>query len=80
MRSKYLICMAINIRLLLLGCERFVLMKKLIRKLEAFHLKYSRRILKVKLIDVLDDHIINSSVIEQLYNNKSIDNSIVRRR
>lgn len=67
----------IPIRLLLWGCERWVLAKKL-KKLEVLHLRCVRSILKIKWIDVMNEIITNKHILER-FDIKFLSNYTIRR-
>ena len=78
--SKYLIFKAIPCNLLLLGCESWALRKSLLASLEVFLHRGIRRILKIRMIKVIEQHITNSSIREKFYNIPTIKNQISLRQ
>ena len=78
--SKYLIYMAVPVNLLLWGCESWALTKVSLKKLEVFHMRSLRRILKIKWSDVIDEKITNVSVRKNFNNIRNIDSLIAKRR
>ena len=79
-RSKYLIYMAIPMNLLTWGCESWALTKILIKKLEVFHMRSIRRILRIKWSDVMEDRIRNSKVRRMFYNINTVEIQMAKRR
>ena len=79
-RSKYLIYMSILMNLLTWGCESWALTKLLIKKLEVFHMRSIRRILRIKWSDVMEDRIRNSKVRRMFYNINTVEIQIAKRR
>ena len=67
--------MTTSISLLLLGCENWALTKKLLQKLELFHLTCIRIIMKIISSDVVKE---NKDVLNR-FNSKYIANDIPRR-
>ena len=66
--SKYLLLRAIHCNLLLWGCEIWALRKSLLASLGVFLHRGIRRILKVKMCQVFEQHITNTSIREKFYN------------
>ena len=79
-RSKYLIYMSIPMNLLTWGCESWALTKILIKKLEVFHMRSIRRILRIKWSEVMEDRIRNSKVRRMFYNINTVEIQIAKRR
>ena len=79
-RSKYLIYMAIPMNLLTWGCESWALTKILIKKLEVFHMRSIRRILRIKWSEVMEDRIRNSKVRRMFYNINTVEIQMAKRR
>ena len=63
--AKVLIYLAILVNLLLWGCQSWALTKVLTKKLEVFHMRCLRRILKIKWDDVREIKIKNIQVREK---------------
>ena len=78
--SKYLLFRAIPCNLLLWGCESWSLRKTLLDSLEVFLHRGIRRILRIKMSQVIDRHIKNASIREKFYNIPTIKNQIVFRQ
>ena len=78
--SKYLLFRAIPCNLLLWGCKIWALRKSLLASLEVFLHRGIRKILKVKMCQVFEQHIINTSIREKLYNIPMIKNQISLRQ
>ena len=74
--SKYLLFQAIPCNLLMWGCESWALRKTLLDSLEVFLHRGLRRILRIKMSQVIDQHIKNASIREKLYNITTIKNQI----
>ena len=79
-RSKYLIYMAIPMNLLTWGCESRALTKICFKKLEVFHIRSIRNILKIKWSEVMEDRIRNSKVRRMFYNINTVEIQIAKRR
>ena len=54
--------------LLLWGCESWALRKSLLASIEVFLHRGIRRILKIRMIEVIKQHITNTSIKEKFYN------------
>ena len=74
--SKYLLFKAIPCNLLLWGLEIWDLRKSLLASLEVFLHRGIRRILKIRMSKVIEQHITNTSIREKLYNIPTIKNQI----
>ena len=74
--SKYLLFRAIPCNLLLWGCEIWALRKSLLAYLEVFLHREIRRILKVKMCQVFEQHIKKTSIMEKFYDIPTIKNQI----
>ena len=74
--SKYMLLWAIPCNLLLWGCEIWALQKSLLASLEVFLHSIIRRILKIKMCQVIDQHIKNTSIREMFYNILTVQNQI----
>ena len=74
--SKYLLFRAIPCNLLLWLCESWALRKTFLDFLEVFLHKGIRRILRIKMSQVIDRHIENASILEKFYNILKIKNQI----
>eukprot|EP00956_Cyclotella_meneghiniana_P019936 scaffold34652_cov36-Cyclotella_meneghiniana.AAC.1 len=74
--TKHLFYLAIPINLLLWGCESWALKKSSLKKLEAFHHRSIRRILKINMTQVREDKIRNEKIREQFHNIPDIGNLI----
>ena len=66
--SKHLLFKAIPCNLLLWGCESWALRKSLLASIEVFLHRGIRRILKIRMIEVIKQHITNTSIKEKFYN------------
>ena len=66
--SKYSIYMAIPMNLLTWGCESWTLTRVLIKKLEVFHIRSIRIILRIKWSEVMEEIMRNSKVRRMFYN------------
>ena len=75
--SKYLLFRSIPCNLLLWGCNIWTLRKSLLASLEVFLHMGIRIILKVKMCQVFEQRITNTSMRENLYNIPTIKNQIV---
>ena len=60
--SKHLLFKAIPCNLLLRGCERWALQKSLLASLEVFLHIGIRRILKIRMSEVIEQHIAKTSI------------------
>ena len=78
--SKYLLFQAIPCNLLMWGCKSWALRKTLLESLEVFLHRGIRRILRIKMCQVIDRHIKNASIREKFYNLPTIKNQIVFRQ
>ena len=78
--SKYLLFRAIPCNLLLWGCESWYLRKTLLESLEVFLHRGIRRILRIKMSQVIGRHIKNASIREKFYNIPTIKNQIAFRQ
>ena len=65
--SKYLIFMAIPINLLLFGCESWALRKALLRKMEVFVHRNVWKILKITIVQVMENRIRNEKIRTLFY-------------
>ena len=74
--SKYLLFRATPCNLLLWGCKSCALRKSLLASLEVFLHRGISRILKVKMRQVFEQHITNTSIREKFYNIPTIKNQI----
>ena len=74
--SKYVLFRAIPCNLLLWGCEIWALRKSLLASLKFFLHRGIRRILKIKMGQVIDRHIKNISIREIFYNIRTVQNQI----
>ena len=64
MYSKYLLFKAIPCNLLLWGCKIWALRKSLLTSLGVFLNRGIRRILKIRMSEVIEQHITNTSIRE----------------
>ena len=71
--------MGVHLNLLLWGCESWALTKVSL-KMEVFHMRSLRKILKIKWSDVMEEKLINVSVRKKFNNIKNIDSLIAKRR
>ena len=78
--AKIKIYLAIPITLLLWGCQTWALTKVLTKKLEVFHMRCLRRILKIKWNDVREQKIRNSHVRKSFLNIDTLEYIISKRR
>ena len=78
--SKYLLFKAIPCNLRLWGCEIWALRKSLLASLEVFQHIWIRRILKIRMSEVIEQHITNTSIREKLYNIPTIKKQITPRQ
>ena len=78
--SKYLLFRAIPCNLLLCGCESWAIRKTLLDSLEVFLHRGIRRILRIKMCQVIDRHIKNASIRKKFYNIPRIKNQIAFRQ
>ena len=76
---KYLIFKAIPCNMLLRGCRRWALRKSLLVSLEVFLHIGIRRILKIRMIKVIEQHITKTSIREKFYNISTIKKQIALR-
>ena len=74
--SKYMLFQAIPCNLLLWECESWALRKSLLASLNVFLQRGIRRILKINMGQVIDQHIKNSSIREMFYNIPTVQNQI----
>ena len=72
--------MDVPLNLLLWGCEYWALTKVSLKKLEVFHMRSLRRILKIKWSDVMEEKITNDSLRKNFINIRKIDSLIANRR
>ena len=72
--NKYLIFWAIQINLLLWGCESWTLRKTTLNKLEVFLHQNIRKILRIDIAQVIDKIITNGSVRRRFFNIPTIRN------
>ena len=79
-RSKYLIYMAIPMNLLTWGCESRALTKICFKKLEVFHMRSIRSILRIKWSEVMEDRMRNSKIRRMFYNINTVEIQMVKRR
>ena len=80
MYSKYLIFKEICCNLLLWGCEIWALRKYLLASLEVFPHRGIKRVLKIKMCEVFEQHITNNSIRGKFYNIPTIKNQIALRQ
>ena len=78
--SKYLLFKAIPCNLLLWGCKSWALRKSLLASLEVFLHRGIRRILKIRMSEVIKQHITNTSIREKFYNIPTIKKQIALRQ
>ena len=76
MYTKHLFYLAIPVNLLLWGCETWALKKSSLIKLESFHHRSIRRILKINMIQVREEKISNKQVRKMFHNIPEIGNLI----
>ena len=74
--SKHLLFKAIPCNLLLWGCESWAFRKSLIASLGVFLHRGIRRILKIRISEVIEKHITNTSIREKFYNIPTIKKQI----
>ena len=79
-KSKYLIFKAIPINLLLWGCETWAIKQTHRDKLEAFLQRHLRRILKIPMSQVMEEHISSDQMREKFYNIPNITTMIAVRQ
>ena len=72
--SKYLIFKAISCNLLLWRCESWDLINSLLASLEVFLHRGIRRILKIRMSKVIEQHIINTSIQENFTTSQQLRN------
>ena len=65
--TKYLFYLAIPINLLLWGCESWALKKSSLLKLESFHHRSIRRILKINMTQVREEKITNAKIRQMFH-------------
>ena len=65
---KHLIFKAIPYNLLLWGCKIWALRKSILASLEVFLHRGIRRISKIRMSEVIKQHITNTSIREKFYN------------
>ena len=75
--SKYILFQAIPCNLLLWGCKIWALSKSLLTSLEVFLHRGIRRILRIKMSQVIDVQIKNGLIPEMFYNILTVHNQIV---
>ena len=80
MYSKYLLFKAIPCNLLLWGWESWALRKSILASLEVFLHRGIRRMLKIRMSEVIKQHITNTSIREKLYNIPTIKKQITLRQ
>ena len=78
--SMYLLFRAIPCNLLLWGCESWALQKTLLDYLKVFLHRGIRKILHIKMSQVINRHIKNASIREKFYNIPTIKNQIAFRQ
>ena len=76
MYSKYLLFKSIACNLLLWGCESWALKKSLLASLKVFLQRGIRRISKIRMSEVTEQHITNTSIQEKFYNVPTIKKKI----
>ena len=76
MYSKHLLFKAIPCNLLLWGCEIWALIKSLLASLEVFLHRGIRRILKIRMSELIEQHITNTSIRKKLFNIPTIKKQI----
>ena len=74
--SKYIIFRAFPTKLLLWGCKAWSLCATLKNNLEVFLQCHLRRILKISMSQVKEDHIHRADIREMFYNIPSVENTI----
>ena len=74
--SKYLLFHIIPIKLLLWGCENWLLRQSLLRQLEVFLHQNIRRILNLSMTDVNEGRKLNEKVCQMFYNIPCVQNMI----
>lgn len=80
LKTKYKIYCAIPISLLLWGCENLSGNKNDIDKLERFQSKSIRRIMNIKIQQVIDNRITNVQLLKSFYNINTISQMICKRQ
>ena len=78
--AKYLLFKAIPSNILLWGCKSWALRKSLLDYLEVFLHRGIRRILKINMSKVFEQHITNTSIRENFYNIPTVKNQIALRQ
>ena len=78
--QKYLLFKAIPCNLLLWGCESWALRKSLLASIEVFLHRRIRRILKIRMSEVIEQHITNTSIRDKFYNIPTIKKQIALRQ
>ena len=78
--SKYLLFKAIPCNLLLWGCESWALRNSLLASIKVFLHRGIRRILKISISEVIEQHITNTSIREKFYNTPTIKKQIALRQ
>ena len=79
-RSKYLIYLAIIIKLLLWGCESWALWTPLLKNLEVFLQRSIQRILGISMTQVKYQHIKNETVQRKFFDIPNIEKQIATRQ
>ena len=74
--SKHLLFKAIPCNLLLGGCESWALRKSLLASIEVFLHRGIRRILKIRMSEVTEQHITNTSIRKKFFNIPTIKKQI----
>ena len=77
---NHLLFRAIPCNLLLWGCESWALRNSLLASLEVFLHRGIRRILKIRMGEVIEQHITNTSIREKFYNIPTIKKQIALRQ
>ena len=78
--SKHLLFKAISCNLLLWGCESWSSRKSLLASLEVFLHRGIRRILKIRMSEVTEQHITNTSIRKKFFNIPMIKKQIALRQ
>ena len=78
--SKHLLFKAIPYNLLLWGCKSWALRKSLLASLEVFLHRGIRRILKIRMSEVIKQHITYTSIREKFYNIPTVKKQIALRQ
>ena len=77
---KHLLFKAIPCNLLLWGCESWALRKSLLASLVVFLHRGIRRILKIRMSEVIEQHITNTSIRKKFFNIPTIKKQITLRQ